>query len=171
MKYILILTLILIGCSDGSGSGSATKKSIIAIGDSLCAAGWPLLLNDYDVDNRCIGGQGLVGSAWGIIYQHEYKYADHTIIALGGNDAIAGIDTDSFELAYRSLVNVVSNPICLLPPLTNHLEIAALIIEYRNRIITFCPVILYSTPSDGEDGIHYTDEAHRINADTILSAI
>ena len=177
MKYLIVvlvlITGLLSGCSGGSSPEETTpeRQSLIVIGDSLCAVGWPLLMSDYEVDNQCVGGQGLVGSAWDIIYQHEYKYADRTVIALGANDALVGVDADSFELAYRSLINVVSNPVCLLPPLTDKPYMAILIAEYHNRLITFCPVVLYATPSDAEDGIHYTKEANRINAEIVTQGL
>ena len=186
MKIILALIILstLTGCGSSGGGSSEpestsllteaptlTTPSMMVIGDSLCWHGWPSLITGYEVTNTCFPGMGLVDGVYGIVYAGEPQYADITVIAIGTNDAGQGVDADSFEAAYRSLVNVSSNVVCMLPPLNDipeAQEASVLMAEYYNRLITFCPSVIYYTPSDHEDGIHYTAEGDKANADIVM---
>jgi len=178
IKSILALIFIALlgGCSGGGGSDTETTvviqteplriESILVIGDSLCQDGWPNLITGYAVENKCISGTGLVRSFSDLVpvYEHKPGYYDHTIISLGVNDAAMNVDPVLFELAYMSLYDVSSNPICVLPPLTDHANIQVNMMEYHRIILSICGKTIEAPPSDHEDGVHYTTETDRLMA-------
>ena len=149
-----------------------SKPTMLVIGDSLCESGWPELIENHIINNSCVGGTGLIRSFMDRVpvYEHDDGYYDMTVIALGMNDAIMGVDADEFELAYRSLYDTVYNPVCLLPPLSDKPEIQVLMSEYHRRIKSFCSVAVHSAPSDALDGVHYSRDADEINRQ-IVSAL
>jgi len=179
MKYVIILAVLLTGCSGGGGSDTETTvviqtepltiESMLVIGDSLCQDGWPDLMNGFIVTNSCVNGTGLVKSFKNLVpvYEHEAGYYDYTVISLGVNDAAMNVDPVLFELAYMSLYDAASNPVCVLPPLTDHANIQSNMMNYHRIILSICDKTIKAPSSDHEDGIHYTPETDRLMAERV----
>lgn len=167
LLILLFMAYMLSACGSSGSSGTpAVPKTIVVYGDSLCFStpplieGWLTLVTDYTVENRC-----------GIGYSITNQYPDvskdnfgYTVIALGVNDAGLGIDPDTFELTYRQLYDSVKNPICFAPPLTELPHIQQIVMQYRERLKSFCKYYLELAPSDSPDGVHYTNTAQELNA-------
>jgi len=166
VKTLLVVLLLFVLASCGGGSSSATPKTIVVYGDSLCRTvppdiiGWPSLVTGYEVENRCFAGYSLTNH-YPDVSQDDFGY---TVIALGVNDAGLGVDPDTFELTYRQLYDSVKNPICFAPPLTDRPEVQQLVIQYRDRLKSFCKYYIEGVPSDHPDGVHYTRAADELNA-------
>lgn len=166
--FILLFTALLVSCGSDESNNSVETTTVLVIGDSLCVIGWPTLLDTYEVTNKCVSGQTLVGLGDSFTYTHVNSgYYDHTIISIGVNDAARGISPEVFELAYLSLYDTVYNPICVLPPLSDWPHIQTGVSEYHRVIQDICEVVVESYPSDHPDGLHYTVATDNIMADRI----
>jgi len=188
MRYLIILALILTGCSSGGGGGDSTQvtesgrrvidPTLFILGDSLCVPEWSWANTlDYDKNVMCHGG-------WRAV-QEEYVdialsfEADIFINALGVNDAVwihAGKETiEEFKAAYVRHNDQAEakgmRVICLMPPLTEWPDIQPYVMQIHDVIQSVCSEAIHSTPSDYEDGAHYTQDGQDLNRQIIESAI
>lgn len=148
---VIILCIALLGCTEHREH----RESLLAIGDSLCSAGWPTVIQDFEVVNQCVSSQGLVQVSSSVTYVHTPAYYDHTVISIGINDAGRGVSDSEFREAYGSLYYLVTNPVCVLPPLSDYPEVQVRVTSFHRIILEICGQAIESYPSDHEDGLHY----------------
>ena len=186
MKYILILTLLLTGCSGGSSGSKSTPdkntpiENILVIGDSLACTtyegseltmrGWPVIMDEqtsYKVTRYCKFGLAATDLTQVdielIVYNHD---PDYVLISLGAGDAWNNVPNPKFKQHYKSLIDAIDRPYsCILPPYTES-HIQADIAIKRGIIDDMCDSI-DSAPSDAVDGLHYTITSARLQIELI----
>ena len=162
MKYILILTLLLTGCS----GGSSNEAGAAVFGDSSCmdselVTGWPNHLKTLisePVWSDCLHARAL--SEYDLESKlkslKSYKYG---VLSLSGNDILQGDDLITVLDRYEAKLNLIASyglePVCFTYPETTYLKkIPAL-----NEGIRFLCKELKVIKSTEQliDGIHPTD--------------
>ena len=180
MKYLIILAMLLTGCSGGGSSDTSvetTKTSAIytltyaVYGDSLCAAddAWPSMLG-MRVDKDCVSGRPLV-------HYTEESYspsADVLIMALGSNDAIwFGVSPELYREKLESLSGAYQGELwCVLPAFTQLTRIAPAIQDYRYIILDICGDKVIEAPEPThEDGVHHSPYDATVMAQRVCDAL
>lgn len=150
MKYILILALILTGCSGGGSSSQPEPKDKTAIwyGDSRCTK------NPYLPVKKCVSGKQLVE-----VDQLDPSYSI-IIIHMGHNDMKRGkVPVPLFKAHLDYLIADIREKVwCILPTPINYYVEPHIVESYRQAMLDTC-INTRDPQIEGyaDDRIHYTD--------------
>ena len=163
LKYLIMIALILAGCSSGGGSSEpVTSEGVIQTdqptveptyiwyGDSRCVS------NEYIENRDCVGGRTL----WSL--KEIGPSYDFVIIHLGFNDIWVGRDSVEFGVHLSELIQGSRKVWCVLPTWFNYHFPSEVVALFRQEMIDRCPNTIdpgidpYQT-----DQIHYTDVNYR----------
>jgi len=169
MKYILILALLLTGCSGGSGGSDSPQKSGVAVfGDSSCmswnaATGWPVYLETLisaPVWHDCLHGRAL--REYDVEKQlKSLKSYQYGVLSLSGNDILQGDDLITILDRYEANLDIIASydlePVCFTYPKTTYLKKIPSLNEGVRFLCKDKGLKIIKSTEQLIDGIHPTD--------------